>query len=296
MHDLPSADVNDGSRTMRTAVVAGGIDLLVTLCALVAAQSSVILADFCKTLLEFIAVVIAWFTLRRVQRGGHQGYDYGVGKLEHLSSLAVGLLMCICLAVILTNAVLALLHPSHISGAGVWICLISQVAYGVVNSRLALKARRLGRLENSPLHQAQAGLFTTKAVGNGFIFLSLTLSELLVTHSWSVYIDPVSSLMIAASILMAALGIFKSSTLELLDRTLEENHQIVILRALANHFDRYAELRDIRSRRAGRQVFVEIVLGFEPQNTAAEAEAAARTLKAELEKEIPGSRVTIAIA
>jgi ferrous-iron efflux pump FieF len=296
MHAAPVDNGGDGAASMRTAVIAGGIDLLVTLGALVAAHSAVILADFCKTLLEFIAVVIAWVTLRSIQRAGHHEFNYGVGKLENLSSLVVGLLMCLCLGVIMTNAVLVLLQPAHISGAGVWVCLASQVVYCVVNSRLALQSRRLARSENSPLHDAQAGLFFTKAVGNGFIFLSLGLSKLLAAHSWSVYIDPVSSVLLAASILLAALGIFKNSTLDLMDRTLEEKHQMAILRSLANHFDRYAELREVRSRRSGRQVFVEIVLGFGPQDTAGEAAAAAREIKAELERELPRSRVTIAIA
>jgi divalent metal cation (Fe/Co/Zn/Cd) transporter len=204
--------------------------------------------------------------------------------------------MFLCLGVILFNAVLELLHPAHISGVGIWVSLAAQAIYAVVNARLAVQSWRLARAENSPLQAAQAGLFFTKAIGNGFILLSLGLSKLLAAHAWSLYIDPVGSLVIAASILFAALGIFKNSTLDLLDRTLEEKHQIAILRSLANHFDRYAELRDIRSRRAGRQVFVEIVLGFAPEHTAAETEAAARELKAELEHEIPGSRVTIAIA
>jgi cation diffusion facilitator family transporter len=292
----PPGTAADDGRAMRTAVVAGGIDLLVTLGALVAAQSAVILADFCKTLLEFIAVVIAWITLRSVRRGGYHRFDYGVGKLENLSSLLVGLLMCLCLGVIITNAILGLLHPVHISGVGVWVSLGAQAVYGIVNTFLTRQSRRHARLQNSPLHEAQAGLFLTKAVGNGFIFLSLGLSKLLAAFPWSVYIDPLSSVLIGASILLAALGIFKNSTLDLMDRTLEEKHQIAILRSLANYFDRYAELREIRSRRSGRQVFVEIVLGFGPQETAGQAESTARELKADVERAIPGSRVTIAIA
>lgn len=286
----------DSSTSTRNAVIAGGIDLLVTLGALLAAHSEVILADFCKTFLEFIAVVLAWVTLRRIKRGGDYQFDYGVGKLENLSSLCVGLLMFLCLGVIMSSALWALAHPAHIRGPGVWLSLGAQVIYGVVNTRLALQARRLARAENSPLQEAQAGLFLTKAIGNGFIFLSLTWSGLLAAYSWSLYIDPVASLIIAASILFAALGIFKSSALDLLDRTLEEEHQLAILRSLANHFDHYDDLRQIRSRRSGGQIFVEILLGFAPHQTAAEIEAAALELKAELEHEIPGSRVTIAIA
>jgi cation diffusion facilitator family transporter len=272
------------------------IDLLVTLGALVAAHSAVILADFCKTSLEFVAVLLAWLTLRRVQNGKNHQFDYGIGKLENLSSLVVGLLMFLCLGVILANAVRSLLQPAHISGAGVWVSLVDQVVYGVIDTRLALQSRRLAREMNSPLQEAQAGLFFTKALGNAFILLSLILSTLLGKFAWSLYIDPVASLLIAASILFAALGIFRNSTLDLLDRTLEEKHQIAILRALANHFDRYADLREIRSRRSGSQVFVEIVLGFEPRQTAREIEATAREIKSELERQIPGSRVTIAVA
>lgn len=296
MHAAHSGSGSDHAASTRAAVIAGGIDVLVTLGALVAAHSAVILADFCKTLLEFIAVLLAWLTLRRIQRGGNHQFDYGVGKLENLSSLVVGVLMFLCLGVILASAVRALLRPAHVSGAGVWVSLAAQLVYGVVNTRLAMQSRRLAREQNSPLQEAQAGLFFTKAIGNGFILLSLTLSTLLGAFAWSLYIDPVASLIIAASILFAALGIFRNSTLDLLDRTLEENHQFAILRALANHFDQYAELREIRSRRSGSHVFVEIVLGFEPEQTARQIELAASELKGELEREIPGSRVTIAVA
>jgi cation diffusion facilitator family transporter len=291
----PAGDSNRESAT-RTALIAGAIDLTVTLGALIAANSAVILADFFKTLLEFIAVLLAWLAIRRIQRGANHEFDYGVGKLENLSSLAVAILMVSCLFVIAINAIRNLLHPSEIAGIGVWISLVSQVLYGVINMRLCLRSRRLAREQNSPLMASQAGLFYTKVFGNGFILVSLALSLLLHGVPWVHYVDPIASLMIAGSILLAALGIFKASTLDLLDRTLEENTQIVILRALAHHFDCYEELHEIRSRRSGSHVFVEIILGFSAAQSAAEVQAAARRLKAELEHEIQGSRVTIGIA
>ena len=286
----------DRESSTRTAVIVGGIDMLVTLGAFVAANSAVILADFFKTTLEFSAVFLAWLTIRRLKKGGGHQFDYGVGKLENLSSLIVGLLMVFCLLVIVINAVRSMLHPSHIAGIGVWISVVSQVVYAVINGRLYLQSRRMAREQNSPLMASQAGLFFTKAVGNVFILISLALSALLSSYGWALYIDPVASLVIAGSILVAAMGIFKNSTLDLLDRTLEEHHQIIILRALARHFERYEELREIRSRRAGSHVFVEIILGFAPDLPAAAVEQAARELKAELEKEIPSSRVTIGLA
>jgi ferrous-iron efflux pump FieF len=296
---VPATTENGGSSSdasTRAAVVAGGVDLLITLGALLAARSTVILADFFKTLLEFIAVLLAWLTIRRIRRGAGHEFDYGIGKLENLSSLIVALLMVVCLLVIVTGAIRSILHPAHIAGIGVWISLGSQVVYGIINTRLCRQSRRLARERNSPLLDSQAGLFSTKAIGNGFILLSLALSSLLGGFRWALYIDPLASLIIAGSILFAAMGILKNSTLDLLDRTVEEGHQIAILRALARHFECYEDLRDIRSRRSGSQVFVEIILGFAPAQTAAEVERVARELKTELEKEIPGSRVTIGLA
>jgi ferrous-iron efflux pump FieF len=295
-HSHTASQGGNKEAATRSAAIAAGLDLLFSLAALVAASSSVILADFLKTLLEFIAVLIAWLALRRIQHGANHEFDYGVGKLENLSSLVVGVLMVGCLLMIVVNAVRNLLHPGEISGIGVWISLANQVIYVFVNSWLSLRSRRLAREQNSPLMASQAGLFFTKALANGFILLSLGLSLLLIRFSWSHYIDPAASLIIAASILFAALGIFKSSTFDLLDRTLEENSQLAILRALARHFDSYDELREVRSRRAGSHVFVEIILGFPPEQTTAGTAAVAKRLKAELEREIPGSRVTIGIA
>lgn len=295
-HAIGSASGGDKEAATRSAAIAAAVDTVFTLAAFMAASSAVILADFLKTLLEFIAVLLAWYALRRIRRGGGHQFDYGVGKLENLSSIVVGILMFGCLSIIAFTAVRNLLHPSHVSGIGVWIGLANQLIYVFVNTRLSLNARRMAREQNSPLMASQAGLFFTKALANGFILLSLGLSLLLKNFDWALYIDPIASLVIAGSILLAALGIFKNSTLDLLDRTLEENSQLAILRALARHFDHYDDVHEIRSRRSGSHVFIEIILAFPPTQSAADVQTSARLLKTELEKEIPGSRVTIGVA
>src|ERR1035437_6096235 len=218
----PSDGISKEAAT-RSAAIAAGVDVLFSLGALIAASSSVILADFLKTFLEFVAVLLAWYAIRRIQRGGGHQFDYGVGKLENLSSLVVGVLMFGCLTLILVNAIRTLLHPSHVAGIGVWISLANQIIYLFVNAWLSVRARRMAKAQNSPLMASQASLFFTKALASGFILLSLTLSLLLSQYAWALYIDPIASLIIAASILFAAVGIFKDSTLDLLDRTLEEN-------------------------------------------------------------------------
>ena len=293
-----TANAPGGTREQvaRQALVMGLADVLVTFGAMVAAHSAVILADFCKTFLEFSAVLLSWWAIRRMARGTGGGFDYGLGKMEHLTSLVVGALMTVCLLVIVGNAVRNFLHPAHIGGLGVRISLAAQVAYAVINGVVARRSRRAARTENSPLLEAQARLHFTRAAANLFILLSLGLSLVLANYGWSRYIDPAASLVIAGSILMAALGIFSTSVGDLLDRTLEESDQLLILRELARHFHDYEFLHGIRSRRSGSDVYIDILLEFDPEKKAGEIQAAAGSLRRRIADQIPNSHVTIGLA
>lgn len=282
-------------KEMRRAVAAGLADTLITLIAVIAASSTVLLADFFKTFLELVAVLLAWLAIRRINRGADARFEYGIGKLENLSSLFVGLLMVVCLVIIAGNAVRNLLHPVHISGVGVWISLTAQIVYAVINGRLFFTSRRMARREASPIMASQARLFLSKAVANLFILLSLVLSTALTEYHWAACIDPVSSLMIASFILLAALGTFSSSFNDLLDRTLEEESQMIILRELARHFEEYDALHGIRSRRAGSHVFIDIFLEFASEKTMAEVQPVIDRLRRSIEQHIQGSYVAIAL-
>ncbi|MCX6349975.1 MAG: cation diffusion facilitator family transporter [Candidatus Aureabacteria bacterium] len=282
--------------TSRAAVIAGGADILGTLLCFLLSHSTVILADFLKTALEFLAVLLSWLAIRRIKRGAKHRYDYGLDKLENLSSLLIGLLMVLCLAVIVFSAVRNLLQPVHIGGFGVALSMVFQVVYSAVNGRLFLKSRRAALAESSPIMAAQARLFQIKAASNVFILAALGASTLFAGLSWTVFIDPVASLVIAASILLAALGIFKSSCCDLLDRTLEETHQFTILKELTRHFDDYYALHGLHSRRAGSQVFVEIYLEFAPDKPAAEVHALAEKLREAIEGKIFHCHASICLA
>jgi cation diffusion facilitator family transporter len=279
----------------RSAVLAGTVDSIVTLAALLAASSTVLLADFFKTVLELIAVLLAWLAIRKINQGSDARFEYGIGKLENLSSLFVGNLMVLCLLIIVANAVRGIFHPAHISGIGVWISIVSQVVYAVVNGYLCFTSRRTAKRESSPIMAAQARLFLSKTFANVFILLALGLSKALSHFPWAVYIDPVSSLIIALFILLAALGTFSSSVNDLLDRTLEEESQIIILRELAGCFDEYEALHGIRSRRSGSHVFIDIFLEFSPDKTIAEVQPVIDKLRRNLEGHIQGSRVTVGL-
>ena len=279
----------------RTAVIAGLVDTLITFGALVASQSAVVLADFLKTALEFVAVLLAWLAIRRITRGAGATYEYGIGKLENLSSLAVAALMILVFLVIVGNAIRNIISPSHVGGIGVYISLVAQVVYGGINGALWKRSERAASGENSPIMAAQAKLFFTKLVGNVFIFGSLAGSLALEDYGWSLYIDPIASLVIAGSILMSAVGVFSSSCYDLLDGTLEEADQLKIMRELVNNFDRFDMLYGVRSRRSGNRTFIDIFLGFDPGKRIGDVQGEIEAIRKSVAAQFPSSAVTVVV-
>ena len=296
MTSLPGGDGRTKERALRGLFVAGLVDTLLTTTAFLLSNSSVLLADFLKTLIELIAITLSWVAIRRINRGGGKTYEYGLGKLENVSSLFVAFVMLLSFLIITANAVRNIITPGHIEGIGLWVSIGAQIVYSGINGTLYFKNRRLTKESPSPLMDSQTRLFLTRFVGNIFILLSLGLSMAFAAHPLASYIDPLASLVIALSILSATLGIFSNSVYDLLDRTLEEERQIMILAELARHFADYDELHGIRSRCSGAQVYVEIFLEFDPEKKVGEVQRAIDQISEGIREKLPGSDVTVALA
>lgn len=295
MNNIEGLNDSARARALRLSFIAGLFDVLITVTAFAFSNSSVLLADFLKTTIEFIAVLLSLLALRRVTKGADSNFEYGLGKLENLSSMFVGTAMTLSFLIITAMAYKNIVHPEHVTGFGLWISIFSQTIFFFINGLLCLKNQRAAKLGASPIMASQARLFLTRFIGNLFILLSLVLSMTLKDFKWCVYIDPAASLIIALSIFMSTIGILKNSFMDLLDKTLEENDQIIILGELALCFNEYEQIHGIRSRRSGNKVYIEIFIEFDPEKKVNEVTQTITKLSRNIAQKIAGSSVTIGI-
>ena len=107
------------------------------------------------------------------------------------------------------------------------------------------------------------------------------------------YLDPVVSCITLALMLNSGWHLLRHSVHDLLDRSLDEPLQMLITRQLVNYFDSYTSLDGVRSRYSGRQIFIEIFLGFNAAKPLKDAQMVADSIKVNLEKEIPHAEVTV---
>ena len=279
-------------RTAFTGVITCGLGLVLIIISVIFSNSLVQMADLFNSFLEFISIALSWLTLRALRKDDRAVFNYGLGKIENISSLFIGVFM---LASILIMALLIgyrLLHLVRIQGFGIWMGIACTLIFGTLNAILWVKSLRHKRAAPSPIVDAQCRLFAVKTVGNTCMFFTFVLSLSLDYH-WALYLDPLASCITVGFMSQSAWKLIRHSIHDLLDRSLDEPLQALINKQLVRFFDEYTSLDSVRSRYSGQNVFIEIFLGFDAQRPLAEVQKITDTIKRNLEADIPHAEVLV---
>jgi ferrous-iron efflux pump FieF len=295
-----SSDIKGGKGSyvtkQRTVFFSLIIDFALCLPDIVAAVLSgsiVMFADVLKCGNEILATFLAYLTIRKMARGGTGTYDYGMGKLETLTSISTGGMMFISLALVFLIALYRIAVPASLVAEGVYLA-IGLMGLGVcTNAWLWLKNYRLAQKEPSPIMDSQWRLFRAKAFSDFSALVALVAGLQLEQYAWSLYIDPLASFVIAGFLLFSGYRVISSSLPDLLDKTLDEELQLLIVRELAAFFDDYTALHGVRSRRSGSDVYIELFLEFDSAKKMGDVQGIINQIKTSLEAKIPRSSVSV---
>lgn len=281
-------------RSFFIAFLFGFIYLVPNTITMVLANSMTLQSNLLRSGSETLAIFFSWLTVRRIARGKSFNYNYGYGKLENLSSLVIAAVMLISLVIIFYNALARFRNPVAIGDLGAGMGILFVGLSGSANAWFWVHNQRLARKEHSPIVESQWRLFRVKTIANLCVILSLGLSLTLRGYSWTIYIDPIGSLILSGFLLFSAYSIATMSVYDLLDRTLEESLQLIILQQLATYFHEYVALHGIQSRRSGSNVYIEIFLEFDGNKEMAKVQKIIDSIRTDLEQKIQGSQVVIA--
>jgi ferrous-iron efflux pump FieF len=283
---------HEKERSVFTSLSLGLLVLVPDVIAVLLANSVMLLSDLLKSGSETVATFLSWLAIRRVRQGQTFDYNYGQGKLENISSLTVAGAMALSWLIVSYSAIERFRHPSPIGRIG--FALFVTGGSALVNLWVWRKNRQLARVSPSPIIESQWRLYRTKTAANVCVIISLVLSSLFREHSWAAYIDPAGALIISGFLVVSAYRVVTDSIHDLLDRTLDESLQLVILAELAAYFQEYVALHGIRSRRSGSNIYVEIFMEFDGDRRMSEVQDLIDRMKASLERKIQGSQVVIA--
>jgi ferrous-iron efflux pump FieF len=247
-----------------TGTWVGLVGLLITITYAVTANSVALWAECLVTVLDFLCVLTAWLTLRRVGRGAAASGP-ALGRLESFASLGIGQLMVLSFVLIMGAAAWKAFHPSPIGGFGVYLAICANSVYSLINGSLLSRSLKMERSRPSPTISAQRRLYSVKTFSNVIMVVAMGLALGFRSQLWAQYIDPVFSVFIGVALILNATKTVRSSALNLIDRSLEERDQLLIMRALTEHYHDFDMLHGVRTRHSGTQDFVELFLEFPPE-------------------------------
>lgn len=246
--------------------------------------------SFCNVLNCGLIALLYW----RLRRDLKYEYNYGVGKVEAISSLACnGILICglIFMVISSVNDLISLKEPSDFLIYVVFLKVIN-VAFDAIFLRAQYKIRKEEKtaIANTEFY-ATLKSFSFDAVALVSILVCWIFRDVRVVWHFS----PVICIALAVWFFIGAIGRTRDAVRMLTDRTLPEQEQLKIISVLAGFRDRYKGFDFVGTRMSGNTAYIDLKLDFDDATAYGEIKELCKDITEKLEEKIEGCRVGIVI-
>lgn len=271
------------------SIAAAMLTLALKSAAYVLTSSVGLLSDAVESLVNVVAAVTAYLSLRYAARPVDESHTYGHEKIEFFSSGLEGVLIIVAAGAIAWYAVQRLFTPQALEplGAGLTISLIASVINGVVAVVLLRAGRQYGSivLEADGRHLL-SDVWTSAAVLVGLSLVWLTGVQLL---------DSVIGLAVSANILWTGFDLIRRSFNGLMDHALPPQEQAAVRAAIERHLGPNMDYHALRTRQAGRRRFVDFHLLVPGQLTVQQAHTLTGAIEDSVRGALPELEVSVHI-
>lgn len=254
-------------------------------------NSIVFVANFVIAFTGALASGLSLYTVRRMSRGTDLLNTYGLGRLETICSIVVGVTMLLAAIFVGYETIMKLHHPVDQHG-GLAATLLTFASF-IASFWLWIRNYRLSKTEHSPIFGSIWRMARMGALEDLLIILAVGLALIFQGSVWTRYLDVVATSLLMISIVKSIYDVFSGSVSELLDRSLDEYNLLIILRELIANFDAYDQLHGIRTRRSGSQTFIELFLEFHPETKVAAVYDLLAQLETAIKEHMPNAQIMI---
>ncbi|MFC4731587.1 cation diffusion facilitator family transporter [Salipiger abyssi] len=249
--------------------------------------SVALLSDALESIVNVATALAALIALRIAAQPADADHPYGHHKAEYFSAVLEGVLIVVAAILILREAWNAWENPRVISEP--WLGLGINLTASVLNGIWCWVLLRAGRELRSPALAADGRHLMTDVVSSVGVTAGVVLAVL--TGWW--WLDPALAALVALNILWSGWQVVRGSVGGLMDEAAPED-EIEQMRALISaNAEGAVEAHDLRSRRAGRALFVEFHLVVPGEMSVDAAHEICDRIEAALHGAFEGSRVTI---
>lgn len=250
--------------------------------------SIAIVTEAVHSLIDLVASVIAFVSVRKADVPADAEHPYGHEKVESLAASIEGMLILVGASVIIYEATHRLVVGSEVESLGVGIAVMgfSVLANLAVSTILYRRARSL----ESPALEGDAAHLRTDAFTSAGVLLGLALVEITGVDA----LDAVTALIVAAAIVVAGLRIIRRSSGVLVDEALPIEEMDRIEEAIAAaRTEEVAGYHKLRARRAGSRRHIDLHVQYRSGTSLERAHELAHAMRDSIETAIPRAEVLI---
>nr|WP_319389764.1 cation diffusion facilitator family transporter [uncultured Cohaesibacter sp.] len=244
-------------------------------------------SDALETLINLAAAFAVLVALRLGEKPADHNHQFGHHKAEYLSAVAEGVLVVLAAITIFMEAVDVFRAPRDLSVP--IIGLVLNGLAGVINAVWAYALVHIGRQLRSPALVADGRHLFTDVITSIGVLAGVGLAKLTGLN----WLDPLLAMFVGVSILWTGWQLIRGSLSGLMDEAIDQEELQQLRQTIMGNADGAIEAHDIRTRHAGRVIFVEFHLVVPSKMTVYAAHAICDRIENALKQEMPHAVVTI---
>jgi cation diffusion facilitator family transporter len=261
--------------------IAGGILIFILkLSAFLVSNSVALLSDALESIINIVASIMMFAALTIASRSEDEEHEYGHQKAENISALIEGILIIIAAVLILEATVGRLFSPVGFSNID--LGMIISLSATSLNAVLAITMLRESRKSRSMALEGDAKHLFSDVMSSVGVVIGLFIAS--VTGIY--IIDPLIAMVVAALLIKMGIDVFRKTTRDLMDSSCTEEEKAII--AVLEKNDGLLEYHDLKTRRSGHSVFMDVHICLQGEVSLSEAHSLSVKIEKELESVVPG--------
>jgi len=249
--------------------------------------SVALLSDGLESTVNVIAAVIAWMVIGYAAKPADTSHPFGHHKAEYFSAVIEGVLIVVAALLIVQEAASHLSNPAlpqaPILGLGI------NTLAATINAAWAYVLIRAGRRHRSPALSADGEHVLSDVVTSAGVLVGL----LLAIGTGYAILDPVMAMIVAINILYQGWKVISHSVSGLMDHAVDPEEEKAIKAAIAINAEGALNVHHLRSRKAGRAIFIDFDMVVRADMTVAEAHDICDRLEDAIQKVLPTAQCEI---
>ena len=244
-------------------------------------------SDAAESIVNVMTAMAALLAIRIGSKPADKNHPFGHHKAEFFAAIFEGAMIIVAAIMIMAKAYAALKTGVVLESPGRG--LLINAAATVINAAWASVLISRGKSWRSPALQADGWHLATDVATSIGVIVGLALAILTGWH----FLDPLLAAAVAFNILWTGYRIALESMSRLMDQAASPEIESRIRGAIASNGGGALQAHDIRTRQAGRALFIEFHLVVPGEMTVNAAHEICDRLEDAIEREIEGSKAVI---